>query len=270
MKAKIHNILAASLACSATALLGIGGALADGVARAPATYVPPTWTGAYFGVESGWMSDDVRTSFPDFGTHVKPDRAVINAGLFAGYQRQFGAIVLGLEVNLIGNEFDFHKNVARTLGHSPSCPAFSARPGEDCVARIDNIITIGPRVGWAMGNWMPYVTGGWATGTVNFRAVNPSFLTTGPGVATAWADDRQDGFFVGIGADWKLASYAILGIEYRHTDLGTGAVVPAFDPRIGATPIPNFVENIKNRADNDAILLRGSLLFGVPEYAPLK
>jgi opacity protein-like surface antigen len=269
MKAKFHYILAASLACSAAALLGIGGARADGVARAPAAYVPPTWTGAYFGVESGWMSDDVRTSFTDFRTHVNTDRDVINAGLFAGYQRQFGSIVLGLEVNLIGNEFDFHKNVALEPGHVPNCPAFSARPGDNCVARIDNIITIGPRVGYAMGNWMPYVTGGWATGTVNFRAVNPSFIppTPGAGVATAWADDRQDGFFVGIGADWKLASYAVLGIEYRHTDLGTGPIVAAFDPRIGA---PNFVENIKNRADNDAILLRGSLLFGVPEYSPLK
>jgi opacity protein-like surface antigen len=259
MKAKLHHILAVSLACTATTLCAAG-ARADGVAAAPAPYVPATWTGLYIGVSSGWDSEEVRTRFTDFGTHLSTDKDGINAGLFAGYQQQFGSFVLGLEVNLIGNEFDFHKNVAVQPGQVPSCPAVSATPGNNCVGRITNEITIGPRVGYAMGSWMPYVTGGWATGSVNFRAVPAS------GVATAWADTRQDGWFLGGGVDWKLAPYAVLGIEYRHTDLGTTGVVPAFVPSSGA-----FIENIKHQADSDAILFRGSLLFGSPTVAaPLK
>jgi opacity protein-like surface antigen len=258
MKAKLHHLLAASLACTATALIPAGNARADGVARAPAAYTAPsTWTGVYIGAESGWETEDVHTRFTEIRAHSNTDRDVINAGLFAGYQQQFGSIVLGVEVNLIGNEFDFHKNLAFQPGQVGTCPA----AGFNCTARITDIITVGPRIGWSMGHWMPYITGGWATGNVNFRSQGAS------GVAVEWSDNSQDGWFLGGGFDWKIAPYAVVGFEYRHVDLGEGPIVAAFDPRIGA---PNVVEHLQHNATADAIMLRGSLLFGRQDYAPLK
>jgi opacity protein-like surface antigen len=252
MNVRYQGMLATTAA--AAALLASADLVrADGM-PAPAYARPASWTGAYIGVESGWDFESVHGTFPINDSHFKSDRDVINAGLFAGYQHQFGSIVLGVEVNLIGNEFDFHKNVALQPGQIGSCPNNAL----NCVGRITNEITVGPRVGLAMGHWMPYVTGGWATGSVNFRSVNAA------GVATEWADGRQDGWFLGGGLDWKLAPNAVLGVEYRHTDLGSHTAQD-FNPTTG-TP----VELVRTRADSDAVLFRGSLLFGGRDYAPLK
>jgi outer membrane immunogenic protein len=245
----------ATTAAAAALLASADLVRADGM-PAPAYARPASWTGAYIGVESGWEFENVHTDFTIQGTHSRSDRDVINGGLFAGYQHQFGSIVLGVEVNLIGNEFDNHKNVTGTAGTVGNCP----NTGDNCVGRITNIITVGPRVGLAMGHWMPYATGGWATGSVNFRVIP----VNGNGVASEWEDNRQNGWFLGGGLDWKLAPNAVIGVEYRHTDLGTGPVEPTFSPS-GA-----FVENVKQRAEADAIMFRGSLLFGGRDYAPLK
>jgi opacity protein-like surface antigen len=228
----------------------------------PSAYArPSSWSGAYVGVDSSWDFERVRTSWVELGgIHSSSDRDVINAGLFAGYQKQFGSIVLGLEANLIGNEFDFHKNVAVQPGHIGNCPA-AFGTAFNCVGRITNLITVGPRVGLAAGNWMPYVTGGWATGSTNFRLVAPA----PSGVTVFWADNRQDGWFLGGGLDWKLAPNVVIGAEYRHTDLGTGPEAPVISIGGGVTGL-----HVKERAESDAILLRGSLLFGGRDYAPLK
>jgi opacity protein-like surface antigen len=85
------------------------------------------------------------------------------------------------------------------------------------------------------------------------------------GVATEWEDNRQNGYYIGGGLDWKLARNVVVGIEYRHTDLGTGPNEPDFNPANGA-----FVEHVKQRAESDAVMVRGSLLFGGRDYAPLK
>jgi opacity protein-like surface antigen len=260
MKAKPTSILALTAASAAALLLGIGPSLADGLpARAPATYTPPvSWTGLYIGFESGWDWDRTDFHFPQFDTRASWNRDVINAGLYGGYQQQWGPLVVGLEFSLIGNQFDnadSHRDVAAQTATTGNCPNREF----NCVGRITDVFTLGPRLGWAAGNFMPYVTGGWATGSMNFRAIPVS------GVAAEWADGRADGWYLGGGLDWRLAPNVVVGIEYRHTDLGN-VTEESFNN--AGTPI----ELVRMRADSDAILLRGSLLFNPrPEYtAPLK
>jgi outer membrane immunogenic protein len=265
MKAKLNGMLALSVVSAAALFLGVGAARADGMPAPAASYTPPTsWTGLYVGFASGWDWDDTHVAFPQFDTHANWSRDGFNAGLFGGYQRQFGAIVLGVEFSLIGNQFDDEDNKVTGIKGNGNCP----NPEFNCVGRITDIFTVGGRLGYAVGNnWLPYVTGGWATGSNNFRAVCNIPGDCGafaPGVAAEWADGRSYGYYIGGGLDWKLTQYAVVGIEYRHTDLGA-VTEQDFNP-LG---VP--VELVRMRAESDALLLRGSLLFNpTPTYAPLK
>ena len=59
-----------------------------------------------------------------------------------GYQHQFGSIVVGVEGNwntAIRDKFD-----------ETTCP----NPAFRCSARFDDVLSVGPRIGWAAGHWM--------------------------------------------------------------------------------------------------------------------
>jgi outer membrane immunogenic protein len=254
MKVRIQGMLATAAGAALFASAGI--ALADGMPGGGSYARPALWSGFYVGGESGWERDHTEFTNTAGQGGVHWDRNGIAAGLFLGYQHQFGPLVVGVELNLIGNEFDNHGgNNPTPLNGVGNC---SGTPNQNCVGRITDTITVGPRVGWAIGNFMPYATGGWATGSINFRAIPSN------GIATDWGDSRSDGWFAGGGVDWKLARHVVVGIEYRHTDLGWSTMQTAA-PSNGA-----FVETLRARGDSDSIMVRGSLLFGGRDYAPLK
>jgi outer membrane immunogenic protein len=250
MNLRIQGMLATTAAAAAL-LASAHVARADGMPTGPGSYERLSWSGAYVGFESGWNWD--HTEFTLDKSHTW-DRNGIDAGLLVGYQHQFGPLVAGVEVNIIGNQFDNAGGVAPATSTTGDCNGHA----HNCVGRITDVITVGPRLGFAAGRFMPYVTGGWATGSVNFREVGTSGVTVNTG------DTRLDGYFLGGGVDWKLARHVVVGIEYRHTDLGSGNM--AIYNATSNSP----VETIRTRADSDAVLLRGSLLFGREDYAPMK
>jgi opacity protein-like surface antigen len=189
--------------------------------------------------------------------------------LFGGYQHQFGAIVVGAEFSLIGNQFDDGKNVTPAFGAGNCLGGIT-----NCVTRITDLITIGPRIGYAIGHFLPYVTGGFATGSLDFHVPCPTgapagTCPTGVGAGTdvLKADGRAYGYYIGGGLDWKLARNVVVGVEYRHVDLGSvnGPILANVPPALVATGV-----DARMRATEDAVLLRGSLLFGGRDYAPLK
>ena len=83
------------------------------------------------------------------GFEVDHDSPVVGGQI--GIQHQFGNFVLGVEGTLT---VAFQDDYAST-----ACP----NPAFTCALRFDDVITIGPRLGWAMGKWMPYLTGGYAS-----------------------------------------------------------------------------------------------------------
>ena len=107
------------------------------------------WSGAYIGgslgyMESniGWVYHDPAGGFADRPIKDQDDKSGI-LGLHAGYQFQFGQLVLGAEAG-------YTVNLSDNFGSS-SCfnPAFN------CEASVDSVATIGPRIGWAPSNqWM--------------------------------------------------------------------------------------------------------------------
>lgn len=209
------------------------------------------WSGIYVGVHGGWMRPDIRTTdaaifgepFPSIG----PDSAAL--GFQVGVQHQFGKLVVGLEGGL----------TAPVGGHYET-KDFETLPGDDTVFRagIDNIWFVGPRIGYAMGNWMPYVTGGYASTSV--KAQNIQF-----GVPVVFWDERMHGWYLGAGLDWAIARNWTLAVDYRHYDFGDKVVIPT------ANGAPDPFDAAAFDVKADAITLRLSYRFGREDpIEPLK
>jgi opacity protein-like surface antigen len=94
--------------------------------------------------------------------------------------------------------------------------------------RVDNILTAGVRLGWALQRAMPYITAGYAGAAVSDRATFAAGAAVGQ---TFWRSrERHDGYYIGGGVDWAVhccdSSWTI-GIEYRHYEFDETRRVPA-------------------------------------------
>jgi opacity protein-like surface antigen len=243
------NRLAAGTAVAAiAAVAGAGLAQADGMPGKRVAYEKPwDWGGLYFGVHAGWQWSSIDVDFPLFGSSfgVQHDSPV--AGGQIGLQHQFGQIVVGIEAGLTS--------------------AYQNNPGSDpcpnaaltCSARLDNVLTVGPRIGYAAGKWMPYITGGYANASFEgFARVN------GTQVQTEGAQARLSGWYIGGGVEMALAHGWTLGLEYRHYDFEDKTVV-------GHSPAGVAIEPWRFDASSDSVTLRASWKLGRPDrVSPLK
>jgi opacity protein-like surface antigen len=246
------NRLAAGTAAVAAiaAVAGAGLAQADGMPGKRVVYEKPwDWGGLYFGVQSGWQwSSDINVQNPFFppGYTVDHDSPIVGGQI--GIQHQFGQIVVGIEGSAI---FTYQNNAS-----SDTCP----NPAFTCAARLDDILTVGPRVGYAAGKWMPYVTGGYANGAFHHIA-----RQNGVQIQIEEARARLSGWYIGAGVDMALAHGWTVGIEYRHYDFGDKTVV-GFAPGGIATEPVQFVDPTV-----DTLSLRVSWKLGRPDrVSPLK
>jgi opacity protein-like surface antigen len=264
MNVRTKGMLASS-AVAALMVASAGLAQADGMPGGHAAYERPAlWTGAYAGIQAGWDHERYKEESLKTGLGSDADRDVVAGGVFLGYQQQFGALVVGGELNLIGTENDRPSSTA--------CPNSTATNSLDCTGRIENLIMVGAKVGWALGNWMPYATGGYASGGVHFRVQQNTPITTATPTGTfiSEASERQDGWYAGGGVDWRLSRHAVVSIDYKHIDLGSDHTF-AFNTAGGGGTIGGITDKIRQNAEADQVMLRASLLFG-PGYeaAPLK
>jgi len=255
---QLNRLAAASAVVAGTALASVGIAQADGMpaARGRVVYEQPfNWSGFYFGVHSGFAWSDFDAAFvgiPNFT--VSHDAPLVGGQI--GIQHQWGNFVLGLEGTLTTAYRDDH---ASTDCPPPNNTAFT------CAARFDDVLTIGPRLGWAMGKWMPYLTGGYANARFSEK------ISIKASSSNPFEDSqRHGGWFIGGGVDMALSHGWTIGLEYRHYDFDSASYIPsrniaggAVDPLIGA-------ENIAD-VSLDTITLRVSWKFGRPDCcAPLK
>src|SRR5262249_8591896 len=93
-----------------------------------------------------------------------------------------------------------------------------------CSARFNDVLTIGARVGWAAGHWMPCRAGGYARGVSDSRGrTPPPPAPTATGLVEA-PPARLGGWFLGGGLGWPIPPGWPAGIEYRHYDFGSHRV----------------------------------------------
>jgi outer membrane immunogenic protein len=168
-------------------------------AKAPA-YVAPvfTWTGPYIGINGGWGWGSSDYGGGAFAGSPDVDGALVGGTL--GYNWQMGAAVFGLEGDIDWSDI---------RGSAP-CGG-----GTTCDTHNTWLGTVRGRLGYAAGQFMPYVTGGLAVG---------SFRTAVNGVGST--STTNAGWTVGAGLEAVISGPLTAKIEYLYVDLGDGDNIP--------------------------------------------
>jgi outer membrane immunogenic protein len=218
---------------------------------APPVQQATTWSGVYFGVHSGWAWADIGSTFVPAtvgSDSVNHDAPVVGGQL--GIQHQFGNFVLGLETTLTVAYRDSFANV--------TCPNVT----RTCGKRFDDVLTIGPRFGWAMGRWMPYIAAGYANAAFAHESYDTATVTN-----VLLGRERFGGWYIGGGVDMQLAQSWTVGIEYRHYEFEDQEFLTHTPAGVLSTDVRNIDPSL------DSVTLRVSWKFDRPsrvEARPLK
>jgi outer membrane immunogenic protein len=187
----------------------------------PALAGPPSapfnWSGFYVGVNGGAMSFTTDGNFPNIPPFTwRTDRKdVAIGGLHGGFQMQSGSFVYGIEG---GWTAVLNDSYATTPGGGLGAPCGVVAGNNSCLARVNDILSVGPRLGFAMGNWMIYATGGYAR-----AAIETAFLVIPNGAVFGQNIARHDGWYAGGGIDLLTTANLVVGLEYKHYDFSTAA-----------------------------------------------
>ena len=224
-------------------------AQADGMERGRATYDrPASWSGVYVGVHSGWYWADYDNTYVNNGGNwsVNPSNAIYGGQI--GLQHQFGNLVAGIEGG--------YSSPFKNDGDQTQCP----NPATRCQAELEDVLTIGARLGWAAGTWMPYLTGGYANARFTDRVTSAA-----TGAVNVVGSERHGGWYIGGGIDWAIARDWTIGIEYRHYDFGD-----EFYNRHNGLGTPVLGDNGTVSANLDTVTFRASWKFSRDTYEALK
>lgn len=174
--------------------------------------VDTNWTGAYIAGVAGYESVDATlehqnvNNFGGPGGEYWQDGDGFVGGAELGYDYQFtNNVVLGAAVGIRsgvdiddGGEWEIYHNRTDT--------------------KIEYIAVAKARLGYAFGDFLPYLTAGWAGGNVKTsQDYSPPDLPS-----TTWEQNEfASGYVVGAGADYKITRNIFVGVEYNYTDLGS-------------------------------------------------
>jgi outer membrane immunogenic protein len=158
---------------------------------APQVYAPPvfSWTGFYVGVNGGWGGG---TGGKDFGN--------VSGGLVGGtvgYNYQISQFVIGVEGDW--DWADLTKNgTNNTLGYKN---------------KIDDLVTVRARAGYAFDRALLYITGGYA-------GADDKISLNIPGGSYSSTDWRSGGV-IGGGLEYAFTNNISAKAEYLYVPLGS-------------------------------------------------
>jgi outer membrane immunogenic protein len=227
---------------------------ADLPVKAPPPPIIPefNWTGVYVGANFGGMWTSQSAVWPNIGaTRFDHNGSFGVGGLNGGAQYQFSNNwVLGVDFSWFSGFDD--TQVAGSPATGCANPFLLS-----CAAGLQSVVTVGPRVGYAWRDVFFYGQGGYASGEIN----TSSFVRVGP--ALLQFDNfskRHDGWFAGAGVDWAVwkgrQTAIIIGLDYKHVDLGTTTMI---SPGDGVAFCSVDCRSIKTSAD--VVQARFSLKF---------
>lgn len=249
---------------AATALLGLLAAPAGAQDKAP------IWTGLYVGAHAGYgwgewdgepIYDPGTGPFPIFEDQAAIDSEGWLGGGQIGFNKQFGALVVGVEVDGSWTDLDGDKTFV-TIGDDY---------GWDVSTRLEAFGTARLRLGYAAGPFLFYGTGGVAYGrteadeTVTGGLVGANFPVPTVTVKKANAEQDHIGWAAGAGVEWALTpSWSVKG-EWMHVDLGEAEyrfVGTAYPGTPGAAP--HTTDSYNADLTFDVIRLGVNYKFGAP------
>ncbi|WP_378950707.1 outer membrane protein [Mesorhizobium sp. ANAO-SY3R2] len=162
------------------------------------------WSGLYVGAAIGYSS--IRTEDVGEGQPSIADGG-LGSAIYAGYNFQYRNWVFGAEADLKFSNAEVEDIVY---------PLPYIRPIESRVAG-----SLRGRVGYSLGQVMPYATGGLAMGS--FRVDHAA------GKADVLATETITGYVVGGGVEWAATDKLIVRAEYLFSDYGTDDFEFSFD-----------------------------------------
>jgi outer membrane immunogenic protein len=192
------------------------------------------WSGFYIGANAGVAWGKTSTSIngnPGGGVIVIPpaELAALNAipaqssnnggfagGIEAGYNWKIDDWLLGIETDY--GAFD----VGQTKNQSITSPVLISPAIVDTInqhLKTDWMWTLRPRLGYASGPWLGYVTGGIATTNIKYSA---SFFDTRvpQNAGSQEISDTKTGWTLGFGGAYALDANWSIKAEYLYADFG--------------------------------------------------
>lgn len=210
--------------------IGVAGA-ADMAVKAPvpAPVAATDWSGLTLDADIGWERSGTNWLYVNFPGEITFPLSSTDGdvGVHAGYQQQFGWLVIGGEVGISSTFTDKFASVT-SVGVPVGTACGTGVAGQQCQTNIGSVATAGGKLGVAWQDWLLYGVGGGARASVNSQLVQPTGLlfdtTTG---------GKVNGYYAGGGVDYIFNKTRlfdmIVGVEYEHIGLGTAFLTSSAD-----------------------------------------
>jgi high affinity Mn2+ porin len=188
-----------------TALLGPVPALAADPVGVPSGFYAGGHIGYGFGSATATLGDPFGGASADGTTQY----GMLFGGVQGGYERTLPShLMLGLEADVSFPDFIDTENVV----------SYRATANGSANEQLEYLATLRGRLGYAIGGWTPFVTGGLALGSLRTSRTDS---TTGNEDATP--GNPRLGYAVGLGVDHAFAGHWSARAEYLYTRLGLGS-----------------------------------------------
>lgn len=201
-------------------------ALAAGLALSAASAASAqTWDGAYAGLTAGAQWASAKFAMPgDQADVLKSDHDTSSGafgGVLAGFQRQSGALVWGVEGDVTGGD---RKLEVTSCNVTDGCWS----PAHDSFTTYDHLKEslrghIRLRAGWASGPNLIYVAAGWAVAKAKLDLVGDCFNGADPTTPLVFTFSRKktlSGYTLGAGVEHQAGGHLVLRAEYVFDDFG--------------------------------------------------
>jgi outer membrane immunogenic protein len=195
---------------AATTLSGLLVFAGSASAADPVVDLSYDWTGLYIGLQGGYAAGDADHEFDNGAPSDDSNPDGVFAGIHAGYLFQRDAIVFGLEGDIEATDISGSFDNLTGIGSSGSTEINWQGSG-----RL--------RLGYATGQFLPYLTGGIAIADVDYGG-GPS------GGPCCGYSKTAVGYAIGAGLEYAFSDSLTARAEYRFTDFGSenGGLAPAF------------------------------------------
>ncbi|MDH7787634.1 outer membrane immunogenic protein [Ochrobactrum sp. 19YEA23] len=166
------------------------------------------WSGIYGGVSIGarWSDMDYNAPYRLYEDTWSTSGNGITGGGFVGYNFTYNRIVFGPEVSFMLSDADgvTERRRSGSWGYAEN------------TLRSDATISVNGRIGYQIGNALPYITAGysraWYTDEIYVNQYWSEYSN---------ADDFQrNGWNIGVGTDWAFTDHLFARAEYRYFDFG--------------------------------------------------
>jgi outer membrane immunogenic protein len=173
-----------------------------------------SWQGSYVGLGVGAHIGSARYNFAATGESGTVHPSGITGSIFGGHLWQSERWLYGAEIGFTGT----------SSSESTTTPSgITFRQRNNWTADLRGI------VGHSYGDWMAYVFGGLAYGSLTHSATN---------VAGGWKNtEKRTGWTAGVGAQRRITENLSIRLDYAYTDLGTEMCIIAPPP---APPLPGM------------------------------